>query len=226
MIVAQSGRPDEDRPPRIVLAEDAALVRAGLVTLLTEAGFAVVDAVASAPELMVSVEREVPDAVVTDVRMPPGNADDGLRAAIELRARFGVPVLVLSQYVAGGYLNELLADGGGSVGYLLKEKVADVDQLAAAIRTVIAGGTVIDPEVVQVLVRRRPLDRLTAREREVLALLAQGRSNAQIGGELFLSEAAVTKHIGSIMAKLDLPPEAEGHRRVLAVLEWLRVGGP
>lgn len=210
--------------PRVVLAEDAAIVRTGLVALLSAADFDVVAAVASAPELIASVASERPDVVVTDVRMPPTNTDDGLRAAIEIRRRMGIPVLVLSQYVAGGYLNELLADGAGSVGYLLKEKVADVDQLSSAIRTVTSGGTVIDPEVVQVLVQRRPLDRLTGREREVLALLAQGRSNAQLMAELYLSEAAVTKHIGSIMTKLDLPPQAEGHRRVLAVLEWLRAG--
>lgn len=205
---------------RVVLAEDAALVRAGLVALLSDAGFEVVDAVETAPALISSVAEHRPDAVITDVRMPPNHADDGLQAAIELRRRFAVPVLVLSQYVAGGYLQELLADGAGSVGYLLKEKVADVDQLSSAIQTVVGGGTVIDPEVVQVLVRRRPLDRLTEREGEVLGLLAQGRSNAQLMAELYLSEAAVTKHIGSIMTKLGLPPEAEGHRRVLAVLQW------
>lgn len=218
------GEPDQ-APIRVVLAEDAALVRAGLVALLTEAGFAVVRAVANATDLLAAVQAEVPDAVVTDVRMPPGMSDDGLRAAIELRRHHReLPVLVLSQYVAGGYLNALLADGAGSVGYLLKEKVASVAYLAGAIRTVVAGGTVIDPEVVQVLVRRRPLDRLSPREREVLALLAQGRSNVQIQQELFLSEAAVGKHISAIMTKLDLPPDAAGHRRVLAVLEWLRSG--
>lgn len=209
--------------PRVVLAEDAALVRDGLTALLRAAGFDVVDAVASAPELIDAVARCTPDVVVTDVRMPPGNTDDGLRAAIDLRRRLpGLPVLVLSQYIAGGYLQSLLADGAGAVGYLLKEKVANLDQLTSALHTVIGGGTVVDPEVIQVLVRRRPLDRLSSREHEVLALLAQGRNNAQITRELFLSEATVTKHIGSIMNKLDLPPDAEGHRRVLAVLAWLQ----
>jgi DNA-binding NarL/FixJ family response regulator len=213
------------RSLRVVLAEDAPLIRDGLVALLTEHGVDVVATVGDAPALVAAVERHRPDVVVTDVRMPPGDGDDGLRAAARIRARHpGQPVLVLSQYVAGAYARELLADGAGGVGYLLKEQVADVDHLLAALRTVVAGGTVIDPEVVQVLLGRRRssrLDRLTERERQVLERVAQGRSNAEIAAGMYLSEAAVTKHIGSILAKLDLPPGADGHRRVRAVLAWL-----
>ena len=214
-----------DEALRVVLAEDAPLIRDGLLALLSDGGLEVVAAVGDAPALVAAAEAHRPDVVVTDVRMPPGEGDDGLRAALRIRDRVpGQPVLVLSQYVAGAYVHDLLADGRGAVGYLLKERVADVAQLITAIRTVVTGGTVVDPEVVGVLLGRRqasPLDRLTAREREVLALVAQGRTNAEIAGTLWLSEAAVAKHVGAILAKLDLPPGVSGHRRVLAVLAWL-----
>jgi DNA-binding NarL/FixJ family response regulator len=212
------------RVTRVVLAEDAPLIRDGLIALLTDAGLDVVATVGDADALVDAALAHRPDVVITDVRMPPGAGDDGLRAAIRLRTLVPAhPVLVLSQYVAGDYARDLLADGHGAVGYLLKEQVADVAQLLGALRTVEAGGTVIDPEVVQVLLGRRasPVARLTPREREVLALVAQGRTNAEIATGLWLSEAAVAKHVGSILTKLDLPPGAPGHRRVLAVLTWL-----
>jgi DNA-binding NarL/FixJ family response regulator len=210
---------------RVVLAEDAPLIRDGLVALLVAGGLDVVATVGDAGALEEAVATHRPDVVVTDVRMPPGDGDDGLRAAMAIRARVpGQPVLVLSQYVAGAYAHDLLADGQGGVGYLLKEQVADVGQLLAAIRTVVGGGTVIDPEVVQVLLGRRrasPLDRLSPREREVLGLVAQGRTNAEIAAALWLTEAAIAKNVGSILTKLDLPPGVAGHRRVRAVLAWL-----
>jgi DNA-binding NarL/FixJ family response regulator len=210
---------------RVVLAEDAPLIRDGLVALLASGRLDVVATVGDADALEEAVDLHRPDVAVTDVRMPPGDGDDGLRAAVRIRSRIPAqPVLVLSQYVAGAYAHDLLADGRGGVGYLLKEQVADADQLLAAIRTVVGGGTVIDPEVVQVLLGRRrasPLDRLSPREREVLALVAQGRSNAEIAAVLVLTEAAIAKNVGSILAKLDLPPGVAGHRRVRAVLAWL-----
>lgn len=159
--------------------------------------------------------------------MPPRNQDDGLRAALALRQSHpGLPVLVLSQHAERAYAEELLADGAGGVGYLLKDRVGDLAAFARAVETVAAGGTILDPEIAQQLVRQRqtngPLERLTAREREVLTLMAEGRTNAAIGSALFLSDGAVEKHISSIFTKLDLPADAEGHRRVLAVLTWLR----
>jgi DNA-binding NarL/FixJ family response regulator len=211
---------------RIVLAEDGVLLREGLVGLLTRFGHTVVAAVGDAPGLLAAVARTDPDLVLTDVRMPPTHTDDGLRAAVALRAeRPGLAVLVLSQYVEQTYAAELLdAAGDAGVGYLLKDRVGDVEEFADAIARVAAGGTVVDSEVVRQLLRRRsdPLTRLTAREHQVLGLMAEGRSNAAIARLLIVSEAAVTKHIGSILTKLDLPQERDDHRRVLAVLAYLR----
>ncbi|GAA3387919.1 response regulator transcription factor [Cryptosporangium minutisporangium] len=214
---------------RIVLAEDSVLLREGLVALLTRYGHEVVAAVGDAPALDAAVERTDPDLVVTDVRMPPTHTDDGLRVAVTLRSRRpNLPVLVLSQYVEQTYAAELLdtADGAG-VGYLLKDRVGDVDDFADAVARVAGGGTVVDQEVIRQLLRRRsdPLDRLTSREAEVLALMAEGRSNAAIARALVVTEAAVTKHIGNILAKLDLPLDADDHRRVLAVVTYLRRSG-
>lgn len=211
---------------RVVLAEDGVLLREGLIGLLTRFGYRVVAAVGDAEALRTAVAEHRPDLVVTDVRMPPGQRDEGLRAALALRERFpGLPVLVLSQYVQHSYAARLLEAGDGSgVGYLLKDRIGQIEEFVAALGTVAAGGTVVDPEVVRQLLRRRrsPLERLTPREREVLALMAEGRSNAAICRELVVSEAAVSKHIGNILMKLDLPPAEETHRRVLAVLEFLR----
>ncbi|MFI7299488.1 response regulator [Streptomyces sp. NPDC050121] len=202
------------------------LLRDGLTTLLTRFGHEAVAAVGDARALLSAVAEHTPDVVVTDVRMPPGFQDEGLRAAVRLRAeRPGLPVLVLSQYVQRAYAAELLDSGDGTgVGYLLKDRVGQVEEFVAALREVADGGTVVDPEVVRQLLRRRrdPLARLTPREREVLELVAEGRSNGAIARRLVVSEAAVGKHIGSILAKLDLPPADDTHRRVLAVLTYLR----
>ncbi|WP_314252673.1 response regulator transcription factor [Streptomyces sp. DSM 40907] len=210
----------------IVLAEDGVLLREGLVGLLTRFGHRVAAAVGDADELRAAVAVHAPDIVVTDVRMPPGLSDDGLRAAVELRsARPDLPVLVLSQYVQRSYAADLLDSGDGSgVGYLLKDRVGQVEQFLDAVVTVAGGGTVVDPEVVRQLLRRRrdPLAALTPREREVLGLVAEGKSNGAIARELVVSEAAVGKHIGNILGKLDLPPAEDTHRRVLAVLAYLR----
>jgi DNA-binding NarL/FixJ family response regulator len=209
-----------------VLAEDSVLLREGLIGLLDRCGHEVVAAVGDAEALLVAVEEHSPDIVVTDVRMPPGFQDEGLDAAVRLRERRpGLPVLVLSQYVQRTYASELLDSGDGTaVGYLLKDRVGQVEQFVDALCEVADGGTVVDPEVVRQLLRRRrdPLERLTPREREVLALIAEGKSNAAIARELVVSEAAVGKHIGGILTKLDLPPAEETHRRVLAVLAYLR----
>ncbi|WP_319209292.1 response regulator transcription factor [Streptomyces sp. ME02-8801-2C] len=211
---------------RIVLAEDSVLLREGLIGLLTRVGHEVVAAVGDAQALLAAVAEQEPDVVVTDVRMPPGFQDEGLHAAVKLReARPALPVLVLSQYVQRAYAAELLDSGDGTgVGYLLKDRVGQVQEFVDALDRVAAGGTVVDPEVVRQLLRRRrdPLERLTPREREVLALMAEGRSNGSIARELVVSEAAVGKHIGGILTKLDLPPADETHRRVLAVLTFLR----
>ncbi|MCX4454156.1 response regulator transcription factor [Streptomyces sp. NBC_01340] len=215
-----------DRSLRVVLAEDSVLLREGLVGLLTRCGHEVVAAVGDAPALVAAVEEHAPDIVVTDVRMPPAFQDEGLHAAVRLREkRPTLPVLVLSQYVQRTYASELLDTGDGSgIGYLLKDRVGQVEEFMDALCEVADGGTVVDPEVVRQLLRRRrdPLERLTPREREVLALIAEGRSNGAIARELVVSEAAVGKHIGSILAKLDLPPADATHRRVLAVLAYLR----
>ncbi|WP_208298579.1 response regulator [Streptomyces liangshanensis] len=211
---------------RIALAEDSVLLREGLTALLDRFGHQVVAAVGDADALTAAVSRHTPDLVVTDVRMPPGFQDEGLRAAVALREGDpSLPVLVLSQYVQRAYAADLLDSGDGTgVGYLLKDRVGQVEDFDAALRAVAAGGTVVDPEVVRQLLRRRrdPLERLTPREREVLALIAEGRSNASVARQLVVSEAAVGKHIGNILAKLDLPPADDTHRRVLAVLTYLR----
>ncbi|MFE2266153.1 response regulator [Streptomyces griseosporeus] len=209
-----------------MLAEDSVLLRDGLTALLTRFGHTVVAAVGDAGALLTAVAEHAPDVVVTDVRMPPGFADEGLRAAVRLRSeRPGLPVLVLSQYVQRAYAADLLDSGDGTgVGYLLKDRVGQVEEFVDALAEVAGGGTVVDPEVVRQLLRRRrdPLARLTPREREVLALVAEGRSNGAIARQLVVSEAAVGKHIGSILTKLDLPPAEDVHRRVLAVLAFLR----
>ncbi|MEU1616668.1 response regulator transcription factor [Streptomyces sp. NPDC005722] len=209
-----------------MLAEDSVLLRDGLTGLLGRCGHEVVAAVGDADALVAAVAEHSPDVVVTDVRMPPGFQDEGLRAAVRMRReRPALPVLVLSQYVQRAYAAELLDSGDGTgLGYLLKDRVGQVEEFVAALSEVAAGGTVVDPEVVRQLLRRRrdPLERLTAREREVLALVAEGKSNGAIARELVVSEAAVGKHIGSILTKLDLPPSDGTHRRVLAVLAYLR----
>jgi DNA-binding NarL/FixJ family response regulator len=211
---------------RVVLAEDSVLLRVGLEQILERFGHEVVAAVDTAPKLLAEVRERRPDVVVTDVRMPPGFRDEGLRAALELRrAASPPPVLVLSQYVEQSYAADLLETGGG-VGYLLKDRVGDVAEFIDGLERVTAGGTVIDPEVVRRLLSRRrdrtPLERLSQRERQVLALMAEGRSNSAIARRLVVSEAAVAKHVGSIFTRLDLPVAPDDHRRVLAVLAHLR----
>ncbi|TNC47560.1 response regulator transcription factor [Mumia zhuanghuii] len=212
---------------RVVIAEDLALLRDGLTRLLEANGFTVVAAVDNAPSLAKAL-REIPvDVAVVDVRMPPTFTDEGLRTAIEARAaRPGLPVLVLSQYVEQLYARELLSSGEGAVGYLLKDRIADVERFVDAVRQVATGGTVLDPEVVSVLLSKaaanRPVDRLTDREREVLGLMAEGRSNAAIAARLFVTEKAISKHTNSIFAKLDLPVSDDDNRRVLAVLAYLQ----
>ncbi|SNT58016.1 DNA-binding response regulator, NarL/FixJ family, contains REC and HTH domains [Asanoa hainanensis] len=210
---------------RIVVAEDAVLLREGLIGIVERFGHKVIAAVGDASALTTAVAYERPDVVLTDVRMPPGFTDEGLRAAVELRVAYpGLPVLVLSQYVQPTYAAELLDSGGGrGVGYLLKHRVGRVEEFMDALVRVAAGGAAVDPEVVaQLLGRRRdPLTRLTPREREVLGLMAEGRSNAAIARALVVSEAAVAKHIANILVKLDLPPAPDDHRRVRAVLAFL-----
>ena len=212
---------------RLVLAEDHALLRDGLIRLLEAHDFTIVAAVDNEPDLVRALADPSVEAAVVDVRLPPAFGDEGLRAAIAARAaRPGFPVLVLSQYVEHLYARELLASGQGAVGYLLKDRVADVKEFVEGVRRVAAGGTVLDPEVVAALMARQreePLDRLSPREREVLALMAEGRSNAAIADALFVTEKAVAKHTNSIFIKLDLPLAPDDNRRVLAVLAWLRV---
>lgn len=209
-----------------MLAEDSVLLREGLIGLLSRCDHEVVSAVGDAPALISAVEEHAPDIVVTDVRMPPGFQDEGLHAAVRLREkRPALPVLVLSQYVQRTYAAELLDSGDGTgVGYLLKDRIGQVEEFVEALHKVADGGTVVDPEVVRQLLRRRrdPLEQLTPREREVLALIAEGKSNGAIAKELVVSEAAIGKHIGNILTKLDLPPTDKTHRRVLAVLTYLR----
>ncbi|MGL3807173.1 LuxR C-terminal-related transcriptional regulator [Paeniglutamicibacter sp. R2-26] len=218
---------------KIVLADDSLLMRAGIREILISNGHEVIRECESATELILAVDSlardtELPELVLTDVRMPPGNTDDGLRAAIELRSRYrGLPILVLSAYVTGPYVRELLNGPGadGAVGYLLKEKVGRIADFVRVLDTVAGGGVVIDPEVVRHITHTAsehgPLARLTPREQEVLALMAQGRSNAEIAEELFLSGAAVSKHVANVFLKLGMPP-GQDNRRVKAILTWFQ----
>lgn len=217
-------------PVRAVIAEDLALLREGLVRLLEENGVEVLAAAEDATALRRAVDTHRPDVAIVDVRLPPTFRDEGIRAAVELRqAHPDLAVLILSQYVEQTYAAELLADGRGAVGYLLKDRVADVRDFIASVRRVASGGTAMDPEVVaQLLARRRPhdpLEELTPREREVLSLMAEGRSNTAIADALVVTPGAVEKHISNILGKLGLPPSDEHHRRVLAVLAFLRSAG-
>ena len=214
-------------PVQVVLAEDSALLREGLVRLIGEGGFEVVQACPDAVTFLDAVERHRPGLVVVDVRMPPTFTSEGIVAALQVRERYpDTAVLVLSQYVEEQYATELVASRAGGIGYLLKDRVADTSDFIAALREVSGGGTVLDPEVVlQLLSRARnadPLERLTPREREVLGLMAQGRTNAGIGRELFISEGAVEKHSQRIFAKLGLQEQDDVHRRVRAVLTFLQ----
>ncbi|WP_433287174.1 response regulator transcription factor [Pseudonocardia sp. CA-142604] len=212
---------------RVVLAEDSLLLREGLVRLLDEAGASVVAAVGDGKALVEAVHEHRPDVAVVDVRMPPTFTDEGLRAALEVRRTVpGTAILVLSQYVEESYASDLLTAGGG-VGYLLKDRVAKLADLSDALERVVDGGTVLDPEVVSALFahrrRRDPLSTLSPREREVLGLMAEGRTNTAIGRTLVITQGAVEKHISSIFTKLGLPPSGDDHRRVMAVLTWLGV---
>jgi DNA-binding NarL/FixJ family response regulator len=211
---------------RVVVADDSVLLREGLVRLLTENGHEVVAAVADGPSLVAAVDEQRPDVSIVDVRMPPSHTDEGLRASVEARRRVrGTPILVLSQYVEVSYADDLLADRRGAIGYLLKDRVSEVAEFLDALSRVADGGTVLDPEVVAQLVVRRgrdPLATLTQREREVLGLMAEGRSNTAIARILVVTDGAVEKHVKNIFTKLDLPPDEEQHRRVLAVLAYLR----
>ena len=211
---------------RVVIAEDLALLRDGLTRLLQAFDFEVVGSVDNGPSLLPALMNHRPDVAVVDVRLPPAFTDEGLQAAVAARTELpGLPILVLSQHVEQLYARELLTDGAGGVGYLLKDRVSNVGQFIDAVRRVAAGGTVMDPEVVaQLLARRRrddPLADLTPREREVLASMAEGRSNAAIATKLFVTEKAISKHINNIFSKLGLPPSDDDNRRVLAVLAYL-----
>jgi DNA-binding NarL/FixJ family response regulator len=212
---------------RVVIADDAVLLREGLVRLVEENGHAVVAAVGDGPSLVAAITEHKPDVSIVDVRMPPSHTDEGLRAAVAARSRVpGSPILVLSQYVEVSYADDLLADRAGAVGYLLKDRVSQVAEFLDALQRVAGGATVLDPEVVaQLLVRRRrddPLRNLTPREREVLSLMAEGLSNTAIARKMVVTEGAVEKHVRNIFTKLDLPPDDEQHRRVLAVLAYLQ----
>jgi len=212
---------------RVVLADDSLLLREGVERLLTEAGFEVAGSSGTAEDLLRHVGLYKPDVAVVDIRMPPTHTDEGLRAAQEIRDRYpGVGVLVLSQYVEPAYAMELLADSAEGVGYLLKDRVSDLEEFAAAVRRVGEGGSALDPAIVSELVGRRrrddPLAGLTPREREVLELMAEGRSNAAIAARMVVTERAVEKHVTSIFQKLRLPASEENHRRVLAVLAFLQ----
>ncbi|MBT2505042.1 response regulator transcription factor [Streptomyces sp. ISL-98] len=214
---------------RVVIAEDSALLRDGLVQLLTLRGVEVAAAVGDAGALLAAVAEHGPDAAVIDIRLPPTQTDEGLRAAVELRRSSpGLGVLIFSQYVETKYAAQLLGESGAGVGYLLKERVVDIGEFVDALERVAAGGTALDPEVVAQLFgasrRASALDALTPREREVLALMAQGRTNQAIASSFVVSERAIEKHIANIFAKLDLPQSDGGHRRVLAVLRYLDAG--
>lgn len=212
---------------RVVVADDAVILREGLSRLLVEAGFEVVGQAADAGELLDQIEATAPDVAIVDIRMPPSHTDEGLQAAAEIRARHpSVGILVLSQYARPSYAIELLSNGTEGVGYLLKDRVSDLEELASSVRRVGEGGSVLDPSVVAQLVERPrrgrdPLDDLTEREREVLSLMAEGRSNKAIGQRLFITEHTVEKHVKNIFGKLRLPASADDHRRVLAVLTFL-----
>lgn len=211
---------------RILIAEDSVLLRAGLTRLLDEGGHDIVGAVGDADALVTSADQLRPDLAVVDVRMPPTLTDDGLRAALAIRAAHPeIAILVLSQYVEETYASELLAGDVGRIGYLLKDRIADVGDFLDAVERVGAGGTVLDPEVIsQILARSRqtdPLSQLSPREREVLGLMAEGRSNSAIAAALVVGDGAVEKHVTSIFTKLGLPPAESDHRRVLAVLRWM-----
>jgi DNA-binding NarL/FixJ family response regulator len=215
---------------RVVLGEDSVLLLAGLVKLLESAGFEVAATAGDGPALVAAVEREQPDLVIADVRMPPTHTDEGIRAALAIRGRWpDIAILVLSQYVEERYAADLLSANTSSVGYLLKDRVADVAEFLDTLRRVAAGGTALDPEVVAQLLLRRgagadPLQGLTQRERDVLALMAEGRANPEIAAVLVITDSAVSKHINSIFSKLGLHPGDTGHRRVLAVLRYLGTG--
>lgn len=218
---------DGRAPVRVVVADDAVLIREGVVRILREAGFEVQAQAGTAEELLLHVRSHPPDVAVVDIRMPPTHTDEGLRAAQRIRAEHpGVGVLVLSQYVEAGYALELLAGSAEGVGYLLKERVGNIEDFTAAVHRVAAGGSALDPAIVSEIVGRRrrddPLALLTPREREVLGLMAEGRSNQGIAEQLVVSDRAVEKHVTSIFGKLRLPPVAADHRRVLAVLTFLR----
>jgi DNA-binding NarL/FixJ family response regulator len=211
---------------RVVIVEDLLLLRDGLTRLLTANGFEVVAAVETASALLEAVAELEPDVAIVDVRLPPSFTDEGLRAAIEARGRRpGFPVLILSQYVEQLYARELLSDGAGGVGYLLKDRVGDLREFVEAVQRVADGGTAMDPEVIAQILSRRskdvPLAELTPREHEVLALMAEGRTNAAIGRRLVITEKAVSKHVANIFSKLGLPPSGDDHRRILAVLTYL-----
>jgi DNA-binding NarL/FixJ family response regulator len=215
---------------RVVIADDNVLLREGISALLRDDSFDVVAAVPDAGQLLSAVSALRPDLAIVDVRMPPTHSDEGLRAALEIRSRWpDIGIVVLSQYVEERYATELLAGDTRRTGYLLKDRVADVAEFISSLRRVAAGGTALDPEVVrQLLARGRvggPVSRLTAREREVLALIAEGHSNSSIAGILVVSTGAVEKHVASIFGKLELPPDDRSHRRVLAVLSYLRDEG-
>jgi DNA-binding NarL/FixJ family response regulator len=212
---------------RVLIAEDLALLRDGLTRLLRDNGFDVVDAVADGSALIHAAKRERPDIAIVDIRLPPTFRDEGLRAALELRETLPeMAILVVSQYVEHTYAAELLATGGGGIGYLLKDRIMNVDEFVDAVRRVAGGGTALDAEVVAQLFSRRrakgPLERLTPRELEVLQLMAEGRSNAAIGAALVVTAGAVEKHIANIFTKLQLPQTGTDHRRVLAVLAYLQ----
>jgi DNA-binding NarL/FixJ family response regulator len=210
---------------RVLLAEDSLLLRAGIARLLEDEGFEVVGEAGDFDDLLRKVRAHKPDVAIVDIKMPPTHTDEGLKAALIIRSELpSTGVLVLSQYVEKEYAAELLAESAEGVGYLLKDRVADLDRFVDAVRRVAEGGSALDPEVVSRMLARHsagPLDELTRREREVLALMAEGRSNSSIATEMVVTERAVEKHVTSIFGKLDLPPTAEGHRRVLAGLAYL-----